>query len=452
MQTKQYKIQPDKMALLDAETIEFWLEFDEMSFIWGYSEQLFTSVCAAHPQLAALFASKLAEMSAAVDSRTDDDFARPGSFAHHDDKRWLAKLSTIAAKAAPVAAVVAAAPELTREIAAHREGFTPAAPADLLGTGEAADASRDPAKLLPLYLPAPELGQLMLPLFVARSGLFGAGGAKNGTRQVWTTSSPRIINHFSGMRSGSTTLTYTGEELWTGEQELWTNLLNSATTTALGEDVTVGFLDALRAMPDRGDGNNSRDRVRKEGNRLKAGSLTIRTSDPVTIAMMQKCLPENKSLQEADKKKFVQLSFSLLESFTTSTDSITFRISREMRALFGSKLHTWYDVGTYYSLPAAGLSRRLYVLYASHYDCYPLTVAEHIEYLGIKAKTVRNVVGYLRDAHAELQVRRLIDGVEFRMPSATERKGCNVPAFIVKRPNREERVVHVEVPAEEAAA
>lgn len=452
MQTKHYKIQPDQMALLNAETIEFWLDFDDMDFIWGYSEQLFTSVCAAHPHLAVLFASKLAEMSAAVDFRTDGDFARPGSFAHHDDKRWLAKLSAIAAKAAaapvaPAPIAVVAAPELTREISAHSEGFVPAAPADLLGTGEESTAQRNPAKPSALYLPALHIGQFMLPTVFARSGLFGADGPC-GSRKSYTSGSPRIIQHFSGVRAGQTTFSYIGDELWTSDEEVWTTLLAEAVTTPLGEDVSIRILDLLHAMPGRGvDGTSPRKRVRAAGVRLATASLTITTSDPAAIAMIKHCLPNNPAVRDAEKKHFLVFTVKLLEQFTASTNMITFRVSRELRALFGDKLHTWYDREAYYALPAEGLSRRLFLLYNSHFNCQPLTQAELSEYLGIKSKTARHVRAVLEEGHAEMQRQGLTLGHAFRKPTDGERKNCVTPCFVVDRPARLAKLSPAEVEA-----
>jgi hypothetical protein len=455
MQIKQYKIQPDRLSMLNVQTIEFFLDFDEMEFIWSYSEQLFTSTCEFNPYLASLFAPKLAEMAAALECRTDQDFARPGSFVVYDDKSWLTKLAAIAAKKAarlvvPASVAIAAAKELTREIAVYPHDFTPPAAAEVLGTGEESTAQRNAEKPAALYLPALNLGQFMMPTVFARSGLFGADGPR-GSRKVFTGAAPRIIRHFSGVRAGQTTFSYTGDELWTSDEEVWTTLLAEAVTAPLGQDVSMRVLDLLRSMPGRGvDGTNPRQRVIRAGVRLNNASLTITTSDPVAIAMIKQCLPKNPAVRDADKKNFLVFTVSLLEQFTASTDIITFRVGRELRALFGDKLHTWYDREAYYSLPSTGLSRRLFMLYNSHFNCHPLTQAELVEFLGIKSKTTSHVRKSLEEAHVELTNRGFDLGHEFRRPAAAERKNCNTPCFVVTRPERVAKVVVVEAEADSA--
>jgi len=450
MAHKTYRIQPDQMALLPADTIDFMLDFDQ-DFVFGYSPTLLKSVCEAHPYLAPKFEAVLVEMAAAVDRRFDNEFERPGTYSLFDDKDWLTNQASVARKvvaAQPAAPAPAPVAEQTRAIAAHSENFAPSADDDLIGTGQETVAQQDAAKAVDVFLPALDIGQFFQPTLFARSGLFGAAGARNSDRRNWPSSSPRVITHFSGQRKGTTSITFTGEELWTGEQELWTSLLSFGATTALGKNVTVRWMDVLHSMPGRGvGGSGPRDRVRSEGNRLKAAALVIRSTDPLVIKAMRQCLPGNRSVQEADKKGFVELSFSLLESFASSSDSITFRISTELRALFGSNLYTWYDREAYYALPTKGLSRRLFLLENSHVDCYPLTVAELTEYLGIAAETPRNVKGYLEKAYEQLRVHGHILACEFRKPTEAERRGSNTACFVITRKPRASKVVEMETVA-----
>jgi hypothetical protein len=450
MKHKQYRIAPEELALLNADAVDFYLEFDQ-DFVFGYSPVLLNSVCEAHPHLAPKFVAVLTEMAAGIDRRHDCEYARPGTYAVFDDKDWLANQAAVARRAllkggiGPAPVTHAGAVEQPRPIDPRSDGFAPGTEADLSGSREETMAQQEPSQLVALFLPALNIGQFAHPTIFARSSIFGAGRARNSDRMSWSPSAGRVITRFSGMRQGQTTLAYTGEELWTGDQETWTSLLTFAATTALGEDVNVRILDVLHSMPGRGTtGSGSRARLRAEGARLKAATLKIRTTDRLVIESMQQCLPENKSVQEAHKRGFVELSFSLLEQFTASTDCITYRISRELRALFGANLYTWYDHGTYYSLPSKGLARRLYILYNSHYACYPLTVPELIEFLGISARTVRNVVGALREAHVALVAAGLVQNWMLRQPTAEERKNCVTPCFVVTHPARRDKTVHLE--------
>jgi hypothetical protein len=448
MSHKHYKIQPAEMAQLSLEALEFWLDFDDMAFVWGYSQQVLAQVCAAHPHLAPVFAEKLAAMAAAC-VRDGVEYQRPGIGGLLEDKDWLNQLSAVAAKAT-------AKPEATRAIAAHKEGFAPAAPAALLGLGEESTAARAKApagaEMPAVFLPALNIGQFMLPTMIARSSLFGAEGPRGAVRQAYTGARPRIIQHFSGMRTGQTTITYTGDELWTSDEEVWTTLLAEAVTTPLGEDVSMRIIDLLTSMPGRGvDGTGPRLRVRAAGARLKAATLKIVTSDPAAIAMMKACLPNNPAVRDAEKKNFLELTVSLLEQFTASTDVITFRIGRELRALFGDKMHTWYDREAYYALPAKGLSRRLFLLYNSHYSCHPMTQAELTEFLGIKSKTARNVRAELVAGHEDLTAQGFDQGHIYRVPTQEERPGCTTPCFVVKRPKRPTKLLPVFAHAVEVA-
>lgn len=450
MPTKRYKIDPAKMGLLPYTTIEFWLDFDDMDFVWGYSEALFASLCEREPYLASLFSTRLKKMAAAIDYRADQDFSRPGCFVVFDDKTWLTKLAAVATQGAarfavPVPTSIASPRELTREIAARNQVFIAPAPGGVQGPSRELTVLGSPAKHPALYLPAVNIGQFMLPTVFARSGLFGADGPC-GSRKSYTSQSPRVIQHFSGVRAGQTTFSYTGDELWTSDEEVWTTLLAEAVTTPLGEDVSMRILDLLHAMPGRGvDGTSPRKRVRAAGVRLATASLTITTSDPAAISMIKHCLPDNPAVRDAEKKNFLVFTVKLLEQFTASTNMITFRVSRELRALFGDKLHTWYDREAYYALPAEGLSRRLFLLYNSHYNCQPLTQAELSEYLGIKSKTARHVRAVLEEAHAEMQRQGLILGHAFRKPTDGERKNCTTACFVVDRPARPAKLSLAEI-------
>ena len=459
MKHKDYQIQPEDMAELDLSTVDFYIEFDE-NFVFGYSPVTLAAVCLQSPVLAQLFADKLTAMAAAVNSRADAEWLRPGLNVYLDDKDWLNKMAKIAAvyaigeSGADVAAAEAIAPMPSQEIrgatVALIEIATPAVLGNSIAVSDemaaASPAEGQPeqqAEQVPLYLPAANIGQFLLPNMFARSRLFHSGGARNSTRQVWSPTKPLVIQRFSGVRAGETCISYGGEELHMGDLELWTMLLNFAAGTALGEDVTARFLDLLPLMPGRGTGSNPRERLRNEGNRLQGGTLKIRTTDQCVIQLMKQCLPKNKSIQEADRQDFAELSFSLLESFSSSRDSVTFRISRELRALFGNKVSSWFDLDTYYSLPQAGLSRRLHVLYNSHYDCWPLKVVELQEYLGVLAKTVGNIKSALKAAHDELKQRGIIIDWEYRKPTEKERKQCDGLCFVVQRPNRESKAVPV---------
>ena len=474
MKYKAYKIQPEDMSSLAPLTVDFYLAFDE-DFVFGYTPVTLTAVCRQSQTMARQLAEKLAAMSAAVVVRNDSEWSRPGLHVLLDDRDWLAKMAKIAAGfvadepvaisatgttvalLAPIAPLTTASPPTITKVrdvlAVHTEGFQPE-PSKSLVVSDDETAASQPAseqkKEVQLYLPCPNIGQFLLPNMFARSRLFHAGGARNSTRQVWSTDKPLVIQRLSGMGGGETRLTYSGGELRMGDQELWAMLLNVAAGSALGEDVTERFVTVLKSMPGRGIGGNGRKRLRSEGNRLAGSTLKIRTTDQHVIQLMKQSLPKNKSIQGTEKNDFVELTFPMLETFSSNTESITFRISRELRALFGPEMSSWYDLEKYYALPQAGLSRRLYILYNSHYDCWPLKLMEFQEYFGILAKTVRNIKLELDAAHAELEIRDIIVWWKYRKPTDKERKQCDALCYVVQRPNRELKTIEPaieEVPA-----
>jgi hypothetical protein len=429
MQHKQYKIKPEDMAALSLADVEFYLDL-ETDFVFCYSFATLNAVCERSPALAGKFAIVLSEMAAAVDVRYDKEYLRPNCGALFDDKEYLTRLSIVARGHALC----------TDATTVRAEGFVPEIRETKIATGSGATVTNPADAPVPLYLPAADIGRFLQPTMLARCGLFRSGGSSKSVRESWTTSRPLVLNHFSGLKGGSTSVFYAGEELRSGDQEAWALLLNRATATALGEEVTVSLNIALGSVPGRGLGSNSRLWLRGAGQRLNNASLTIRTTDVNVIALMKKCFPKDKTLQDADKDKFVEISFNLLGSFTASNSSITYSLNRKLRAMFGDKISTWYDTETYYSLPKKGLSRRLYILYQSHYNCWPLTQAELVEYLGITAVKERSIRAELEKAHEELKVIEFLTVWELRKPTSNERLTDKL-CFVVTRPNRNNKTV-----------
>jgi hypothetical protein len=414
MSVKAYVVAPEKIANLSRVTHEFYLDF-EPEYVFGFSPESLENVCRSHSG----FAAKFVEVVEGMLPYYCCDMTkrpRPGTTDLHSDFDWLRYL-TMCAKS-----------------------------------------------FLPVFLPEPKVGQMLFPILFARLPIF-RNGSNPDTREVYTANAPLVLTHTQSKR-GTTTITFVGEELRQREREVYARLLNEVARSKkpLSEDQTRKFREVLQSMPGRGVGGDSRKTFRAEAMRLKGTTLTIRTTDPVMIEVLMHCLPKNESVKQAHvaaqkgkdalKKAqevgkglqaaqraleavFIEISFSLLDSFTHTSEGFTFRLSREARGLFGEKLSFGYDEETYYTLPKRGYARQLYVFYSSHYNCWPLTTAELRDKLGSDVQSISNFKGEMDKAHAALEALDIIPPHEYRRPTKNvDGRDCQEKCYIVRRPGR----------------
>ena len=86
---------------------------------------------------------------------------------------------------------------------------------------------------------------------------------------------------------------------------------------------------------------------------------------------------------------------------------VSLHISKQVRALFGTGLSSWFKEDAYYSLRSS-TARRLFLLYGRHANPWPFTRIELQEYLGSKSGTSGDFKKTLDRAFAEMVRKRII--------------------------------------------
>lgn len=294
-----------------------------------------------------------------------------------------------------------------------------------------------------LYMPVIPEGSLQLSHLVTRCGLVSTG-AKGKKRQRWFANNPLVIKNVSGFAEGSVEIRYSGEELRIGDIELWAKLLDlgrlavneQGNPLPMGASATTGERELLLKL-NRGTGGTAFETVRNERTRLQEGMLHIRATDPAFIAQAALLFPEDKAVQDAVAKGYLEIRTHLLGGDRASTGVWTVEIPRAVRSMFGTGFSSWFDEATYYSIKR-DQARRLYLLYASHVSCFALSLPELKSYLGSTyAKD-----GDLRDAmdlaHDELVRAGVIRGWAFKQP---DKRRLTASCYEVQRRYKAKRTV-----------
>ena len=463
MLIKTYVAAPETLSELNEATHEFYLDL-EPEYVLGFSRKSLNAVCHSYPS----FSAKFIDVALALRSSYKNDmteYCRPGIGGLFTDYDWLSDLITWATPFIGNASLLAPA-QVSPHFANHVSPNSQVCEAAALGTPNPMAGARDGHEPdLQLFFPEPNVGQMLFPILFARLPLF-RNGSNPDTRETYSQKAPLLLTHTLNKR-GVTTVMFIGEEMRQGEREVFARLLNEAARAknSLSEDFTLKLVSVLHSMPGRGQGGHSRKAFRNECKRLTGAMLTLRTTDPVMVEALSRCLPKNESVKNAhvlaDKAKamlveaqktgkgmgeaqqalesvFVEISFSMLSMFTESPSTITYRLSREIRGLFGARLSFGYDEATYYSLPRRGYSRQLYVYYNSHYDCWPMTVAELNDRLGSDMESTSNFKREMDCAHEALELYGVILGFEYRQPAMNgDCRSCQHRCYIVRRAHRE---------------
>lgn len=158
----------------------------------------------------------------------------------------------------------------------------------------------------------------------------------------------------------------------------------------------------------KGIGTNSLKALKAVLTRLKAATFFVETTCPHFIDNLKCYFPEVKAIQNATTQ--VAITFNMLAEYVEADQGKEFSVTlgRAVRALIGNRVSFWFDEALYYSLHG-DYAKRLYLLYTSHKDCYPLTRQEIREYFGCSMQSDDDLHTELRKALAQLVEKGVIE-------------------------------------------
>lgn len=324
-------------------------------------------------------------------------------------RAWLATmLAAIEKQAGPADA----SPSMQAAVAAAVSGTYTAASSDAVSQSARTE----------WYLPDLRPGQFQLPHLWTCGSLVQIG-VRNSARRQYTPDAPLHVFEFSGQSYGDTTVTYLGEELRTGDMEVWGQLLKLVTPLPLGSRVTVSAKELLTALG-RGTGGPAYKAVRGEISRLQGARLAVRSSFEPMRQQFRAMFPDD-PLSQSSSRGPIEVNFQLLGP--SSTDGRTWSVSvpREVRVAFGPRLSSWFSEREYGLLTRrreGDTVRRLYLLYRSHVRPWPFTVQELRRYLGSTMNRDSDLKAALDTAHDRLTSAGLIKA--WRYGSSDRRRNC----------------------------
>jgi hypothetical protein len=410
---------PEAVAAMEPIELELCFDFGEDDVVFGFSPESLRAACDADPKTLRLLMTKL---TTRVWQEIDDNtikLDRPGYSVPLTDREFVKKLLSIskecfdnvwapsdaeesgyatylakcehrrARHTKPVERVEA---ETADGVAMPAASTEPAA-----ATGGDAIPIRDPVCLkAKLYN-----GQLNVSHLFCGSQLLS--GSRH-TRGDYSAKNPLLVTRISGIKTGTTTVTYQGEELRTPDVETWVAIVRLGSTLPLGTPVHLKEGQLLKALR-RTDGHLNYVALRKQLARLQNAKLTIDTEHPKLIASMAAALPEDPEAQHALKTGKLRITVSLLGDSSNSTPNKRgchlVHLPPNVRALFGPGLSSWFREDAYYGLknPTA---RRLYLLYGRHVEPLPFTLPELREYLGMSFDRDDKLLDAIQAAHEEM--------------------------------------------------
>jgi hypothetical protein len=274
------------------------------------------------------------------------------------------------------------------------------------------------------YLPELRPGQFQLPHLMTCGSLVQIG-VRNSARRRFSSASPLHVVEFSGQPYGDTTVTYLGEELRTGDMEVWGQLLKLATPLPLGARVTVSAKELLAALG-RGTGGPAYKAVRGEIARLQGASLSVRSSFEPMRAQFRTMFPDD-PLSQSSSRGPIEVTFQLLGPSSTDGRMWSIAVPREVRVAFGPRLSSWFSEREYGLLTRrreGDTVKRLYLLYRSHARPWPFTVQELRRYLGSTMTRDSDLKASLDTAHDRLTSAGLIKG--WRYGLSDRRRSCGL--------------------------
>lgn len=424
MVSKSYIYTPEAVAAMDSIELELCFDFGEGDVLFGFSPESLRAACHSDPKMLSLLA---AELTTRVCHEIDDNtakFARPGYLVPLTDREFIKKLSSICKGCCdnvwtPVDAQESGYEVYLTKCERHRvrgnkpversqaeaaDGVTMlAAPAEPDASITGAPPENDILSAeAPLFLGAKMYyGQLNVSLLFCGSQLLSGS---RGPRGDYSAKNPLLVTRISGIKTGTTTVMYQGEELRTSDVETWVAVVRLGAELPLGTPVQLREGQMLKTLR-RSDGDRNYTALRGQLKRLQNAKLTIETEHPALIDCIAEALPEDLEAQKARKTGKLQITVSLLGDSSTSTPHKkgchVVHIPPNVRALFGKGLSSWFREDAYYGLENR-TARRLYLLYGRHVDPRPFTLPELRDYLGMGFEREDKLLKAIGKAHAEM--------------------------------------------------
>lgn len=338
MVSKSYIYTPEAVAAMDSIELELCFDFGEGDVLFGFSPESLRAACHSDPKMLSLLA---AELTTRVCHEIDDNtakFARPGYLVPLTDREFIKKLSSICKGCCdnvwtPVDAQESGYEVYLTKCERHRvrgnkpversqaeaaDGVTMlAAPAEPDASITGAPPENDILSAeAPLFLGAKMYyGQLNVSLLFCGSQLLSGS---RGPRGDYSAKNPLLVTRISGIKTGTTTVMYQGEELRTSDVETWVAVVRLGAELPLGTPVQLREGQMLKTLR-RSDGDRNYTALRGQLKRLQNAKLTIETEHPALIDCIAEALPEDLEAQKARKTGKLQITVSLLGDSSTST-------------------------------------------------------------------------------------------------------------------------------------
>lgn len=410
---------PEAVAAMEPIELELCFDFGEDDVVFGFSPESLRAACDADPKTLRMLMTKL---TTRVWREIDDDtikLDRPGYSVPLTDREFVKKLLSISKECfdnvwapsdAEESGYATYLAEYEHRRARHTKpverveaenadcvAMSAASTEPAAATGDDAIPIRDPVCLkAKLYN-----GQLNVSHLFCGSQLLS--GSRH-TRGDYSAKNPLLVTRISGIKTGTTTITYQGEELRTPDVETWVAIVRLGAELPLGTPLHVREGQMLKALR-RSDGDRNYIALRAQLRRLQNAKLTIVTKYPRLIDSIAAALPEDVEAQKARQTGELQITVSLLGDSSTSTlnkkGCHLVHIPPNVRALFGKGLSSWFREDAYYGLKNS-TARRLYLLYGRHVDPLPFTLPELREYLGMGFERDDKLLKAIEKAHKEM--------------------------------------------------
>lgn len=438
----------DRTKELNLSALDFYFEF-EPEFVFAYSPDALRAVCETSNQVARLFVLRMSEMRVAAPDNPAVE--RPGFIRALSEQEWLQKMITLArglegfnydvdeacyaefntARQAKIAASEARRASRRTPIPA-KQGCIPE-PDKATGPRDKIQVNTEERAESEYFLRGFRKGQLQISNIITRSRILCVGARQKG-RQLWSEDAPLVVREVSGFKAGEVVISYAGQELRPKDILIWSKVLAMAAASPLGTKVNISRAQLLRARGG-GDSSNSAKAAEEEIDRLQHATFKVTIRCSRTIAAIADGCPEDKSIQDAKKTGTLTLSFHLLGQTSTSGRLWTIHVEPVVRLLFGKGVSSWFDERIYRSING-DFAKRLYLLYYSHRECYPLTLFELRQYLGSTMAEDSDFQDAVDGAHDELAKKGVICE-DWKFEESSRR--FKAVAYVVTRPDREER-------------
>lgn len=410
-------------------TLDFHFAF-EPEFVFAYSPDALRAVCNESNQLMRLFVLRMGEMLAVtldtpaikrigfVRALSERDWLQrmirlargEEAFNYDPDESCYAELNAI--RQAKNVATEARRASRRESLGAKRAGVPASSNATEdegpLHKEKETEEQAEPEHFLQGF----RMGQLQITNFITRCQVLRVGARGKG-RQKWTEDAPLIVRDVSGFKHNELVIAYSGQELRPKDLVTWTKLLQMAVPSPLGTKVSISKARLL-FLRGGADGGNSVAAAVEEIERLQNAWFRMTIKCPRVISLIADGCPDDKCIQDARKTGLLSMSFHLLGQTTTSGRVWTIHVDPMVRLLFGKGLSSWFDERVYKKING-DFAKRLYLLYYSHKDCYPLTLSELRKFLGSTMTSDNKFKEAVDVGHQELEnIKAICSGWELK--------------------------------------